>query len=413
MKTYKHALSITSQVPFCSVPLRLDVFDKCQFSCSYCFAKARGGSRGNNALTAVSASALKSRFKRVFSNQLASALDEMLLKRVPIQLGGMTDPFSQIEAKSGIALEVLNVLADFDYPTLISTKSVRLASKEYLAALKRGNFYVRVSFTGAPDTLIKSLEKNVPTINQRLELVQKLSEFNIPTSGRIQPLILDADADAINLIHSLGKRGARHISVEYLKWPVESGVHQNMLLGRDLPEMQQRYIDAGARLVGREYVLPAEIKLPTLLRLREAARLFNMEFGFADNDLLHLNQFNSCCNAGDLFLRNAHYYDFNILSAVKRGLLKEKIIFSDITSSWKPNKSINNYLNSSSRPKIKLNDELSQWENYLKDKWNSSSARGGPASFWGCVSTNKKDEDGNIIFTTTPSLNRLLAEFGN
>lgn len=332
----------------------------------------------------------------------------MLAKRVPIQLGGMTDPFSALEQKIGVGLQLLQVLADHDYPTLISTKSTHILSSPYIDVLKRGNFYVRVSFTGAPRWLARKLEVQVPEQDERLMLIEGLADVGIPTSGRVQPLLIGAEDEAAALIQRLGDHGARHVSAEYLKWPIESSGHQSALLDRVLPQMRAQYRTLGATRIGREYVLPADSKITNLLKLRDTAHSSGLRFGFADTDLLHLNDFRACCNASDLFLRDAHFFDATILAAVKGGLETNEIRFSNALAGWHPSQSINNYLNSRSRPKLDKQKAIGEWETYLREKWNGPSIRGGPLSFWGCEMTDRRDQSGNVIYAPSDQLKAVL-----
>jgi len=69
---------------------------------------------------------------RVQKGEIASALDEFILKRIPFQLGGMSDPFSSIEEKAGVTLEFIKILNEFNYPFIISTKGTMLSQKAYL-----------------------------------------------------------------------------------------------------------------------------------------------------------------------------------------------------------------------------------------------------------------------------------------
>jgi DNA repair photolyase len=41
--SYSTPLSLTSQFPFCGLPLRLDTYLGCTFGCIYCSSKDRGG----------------------------------------------------------------------------------------------------------------------------------------------------------------------------------------------------------------------------------------------------------------------------------------------------------------------------------------------------------------------------------
>lgn len=395
-------------MPFCSVPLRLDSYSACQFSCSFCFAKARGGAGRNLSNSAASVAAISRRFDRVKLGSRASALDEMLYRRVPIQFGGMTDPFSQIEEKQRTTLSLLKILASADYPTLLSTKSILPADELYLGPLRDGNFYVRISITGASSKLSAQLEHNLPSVDMRLRMIEKLSDLGLPVSVRLQPLILGEENAAAELIRSAADAGAKHVSVEYLKWPMEDTLHQNKLLAKALPNMFDLYKKLGSRKIGREYVLPTEAKIESLFELAKTAKNSGIIFGFADNEFLHLNAFQSCCNGADKFLRNANFFKSNILNGVKSGLSKRIIKFSDIPLDDLPSFSITNYLNSKSRTNTKKLPPSQEWTEYLKEKWNGGTTRGGPSSFWGCENTGVRDSEGNLIFRMSDALTECL-----
>ena len=84
---YKYYLALTSQLPFCSVPLRLDTYNSCQFSCSYCFAKARGGAPISGATSEASHSALRQRLSRASEGAPKGAVEEFLQQRIPHTTG--------------------------------------------------------------------------------------------------------------------------------------------------------------------------------------------------------------------------------------------------------------------------------------------------------------------------------------
>lgn len=394
---YKHSLSITSQLPFCSVPLRLDTYNECQFSCSFCFAKTRGGNVGASPRQQLSLEALKSRFERVATGTIASALDEMLERRIPIQLGGMTDPFSPWEKRLRVSLAALRVLHKHNYPTLISTKGTMVVDDCYLSILRDGNFLVRVSITGIRPSLAQTVERGVPICSARLKIVEALSNAGVPVSVRLQPIFPGEERFLGSLIDQIAEAGARHVSAEYLKWPVEEQASLAIKLDRQSPISKTSFLNLGALRVGREYVLPVSYKLNKLLELKHHAQKRGLVFGFAENELLHLNEFHSCCNAADLFLSGASFFSANILTAVKRAIVGQRIFFGSLSQEWRPTHSLLPYLNSRSRKGSGAFQEKS-WIALLQRKWNSGTWRGGPSSFYGIEKTDSVDSHGNAIY---------------
>ena len=147
MPFYKYYAGITSQIGFCSTPLRLDSYSRCQFSCAYCFASTRQGFGRKENFKTGNPNSLRQRMDRVAKGQIASALDEFISKRIPFQLGGMSDPFTKSEIKNRVTLDYLGILKDFNYPVIISTKSDLIMNQEYLDVIADSNVYVRFSTT--------------------------------------------------------------------------------------------------------------------------------------------------------------------------------------------------------------------------------------------------------------------------
>lgn len=407
MTDYKYYLALTSQLPFCSVPLRIDTYSSCQFSCSFCFSKARGGANLTKASQEIATERLRKRLDQVSQGRIRGAVDEFLARRVPIQLGGMNDPFSPWELERGKTLQTLKILRDHQYPTLISTKNTLVERTPYLNTLASGNFLVRISCTASSEATRTHLEKGVPSLEERLRVAERLSSLGIPVSLRLQPVIFGEEQNAIELIHSAKSAGIRHISVEYLKLPIEGRSRQMSYLAQALPNLIDTYRDLNARQVGRELVLPASVKAAGLFRLKAEADSVGMGFGFADNEFLHLNPFQSCCNAADLFLRDASFFSSNILGIVKRQLLESRIRFEVPDDFWIPLHSVFSHLNSRSRGAHNADKKLSpaeRWIALLEEKWNSKAERGGPSGFWGIEDHGEIDSCGNRVFSINEGL---------
>lgn len=402
MERYKYYLALTSQLPFCSVPLRIDTYNNCQFGCAFCFSKARGGQINDSKNQAIKVDNLTQRLNRVGSGDIRNAVDEFLDQRIPVQLGGMNDPFSPWEADKGVTKETLKVLAGHDYPTIISTKSSQISDPDIVNILTTGNFYIRQSITPLPTTLAKRVERGVSSMAERLDSTRILAENGIPTSIRLQPIVYGYEYCAEELIISAAKAGAKHVSVEYLKWPIEHQSKQFSDLQTIFPNMLQEYKSVGATLIGRELVLPSQLKFGPLSNLKTLAESLGLAFGYAENEFLLLNNFRSCCNGADKFLRDATFFEANITGILKRQLGNNYYKFELPQSAWVPSENVFSHLNSSSRPrKVTLESNRDRWSFYLRQKWNSHKQRGGPESYWGFTDSEKKDENGNKIFSVS------------
>lgn len=398
MQSYKYYLALTSQLPFCSIPLRLDSYSECQFACSYCFAKSRGGQKGSGPSKALDPTLLENRLKRVAAGQIHGATDEFLSKRIPIQFGGMTDPFSPWEVRKRVSLRALETLKDHDYPTVISTKSTLLASAEYARLLSEGNFYVRVSLTAIDESNTSTVESGVSSRGERIGLIERLAGFGIPVSVRLQPIVPGFEHEAHHILEMSARAGAKHVSAEFLKLPIESSSHEFARLTSSFPELLNHYKANGAQRVGRELVMPAKMKAETLFALRQHAEALGLVFGFADNEFLLLNTFRSCCNGADLFLREASFFERNILGVLKsqQGQSEFRLEFPE--SAWAPNNSVLSHLNSRSRINRPGLTSRQIWDEIVRSKWNSNAPRGGPSNYWGVTDSKKLDADGNKVF---------------
>jgi DNA repair photolyase len=97
MRLFTNPISVTSQVVFCGLPLRLDTYAGCGFRCSYCFARARGGNTHESGVRPANPETIKNVFelsikKQRFENGIVA---QFLRRRVPIHFGGMSDPFQR------------------------------------------------------------------------------------------------------------------------------------------------------------------------------------------------------------------------------------------------------------------------------------------------------------------------------
>lgn len=398
MEAYKYYSGLTSQLSFCATPLRLDSYSRCQFSCEYCFAATRQGFGRQGKLKISSPKALLSRLNRVSEGNIASALDELIYRRVPFQLGGMSDPFMKIEDDKKITLEFLKVLKKHDYPVIISTKGISISNDDYLDYLTGGNVYVRFSTTIVNEINRYDVDKGCPSIQSIAQAARKLSDLNIPVSFRFQPIIPGHESSYEKILDLAHSSGVKHISAEYLKCPIDA----NKKFGKSLKALLNNdpigfYQNLNATKVGREYLLPLSYRASYLKQMAGSARSLGMTFGFADNDLLIHSDGDSCCSASNLYLRDAGFFSANIVSLAKRKKIDEEIFFEDFLAGWMPKEKISTYLNSKSR--IIVNDQSTpEWANYLLEMWKGNLGVFTPDYFDGVERSSGIDDSGLPIY---------------
>jgi DNA repair photolyase len=393
---YKYYIGLTSQISFCQVPFRLDIFNQCSFSCSYCFAKARGGHRGTRKLQVARPENLSARFERIKDSRISSSVDEFLARRIPIQLGGMTDPFSSFEQETSATLNALQVLARENYPTLISTKSTIPARQNYLEELSVGNFMVRFSISIIHPSLRNTIERGIPSPAELFGAVETLSAAGVSCAIRFQPVIPGHEQHAFKLVERARNSGARHITIEYLKLPVDDlNSHICKLENGKGKKLIDLYRFSGAIRQGRELVLPPTYKIGFLSEIGKFARELGLSVGFGDNEFLAYSDGRSCCNGADLYLSDMNLFEANPASLIRRKKKGESIQFSEFASEWIPTSSVNTYLNSRVRAKPKRGRP--EWYAYLEEHWKIGSIYS-PDFFHGVRFFGSHDDAGMPIF---------------
>lgn len=355
-----------------------------------------GHGRDTN-LQSASPTALARRLGRVENGQLASALDEFLAIKIPIQLGGMSDPFMPIERERSVTLDIIRTLRDFKYPYLISTKSPVVSEEPYLKILASSSVIVRFSVTGINAAMRNAVDRGTPGRETLFLAAQRLTQAGVPTAIRIQPLFPGHESEAEALLMQAAQAGIRHVSIEYLKVPLEADQNfgqavASALGGRPI----NAFRTLGAQRFGREYTLPRSYRIPHLLHLRRLAHKLGLTVGLADNDLLHLSDGKSCCNGIDIHLPDINVFEANLTGALNNCKVGENIAFNVPNSSWAPERDVSPYFNS--RARLPRTEEGKRtWSQYLVAMWEGSYGVHSPERFLG-VQQVGRDADGQHIY---------------
>ena len=388
-------MSLTSQFYFCGLPLRLDTSPKCTLNCLYCFAMSRGGRRTSRKLIAKPDSINRKLARSRDSNgEGKDVIEEMLSRQVPIHFGGISDPFSNTSV-TAVTREILVHLSNYEYPVVISTKNtdflLEYETMKIITEMK--NIVIQISFTSLDIDKVRRVEPNVPSTIARLQCVDALSREGINVIARLQPLFPTFESEAAEeLVPRLGHSGCKHVMVEYLKLPVE----KNLSLTKSMFDIlnwdgYDFYHQNGARLIGREWILPNEYKWKRLQPLIKRIRESGMTYGSADYGLNHMGDTDCCCGIDGLPGFN-NWFKGNF-SNIIRNTNSQKLTFDRVEDSWFPRGSIKMYMNSNCR----LNGDNNVLS-YLSEKWNRPGTVNAPDSFLGISWSGERDATGNCIY---------------
>jgi DNA repair photolyase len=184
---------------------------------------SRGGRRTSTSLLADPLK-IQRKVNRVYcssAKKTTDIIDELLLAKMPVHFGGMSDPFASCEITKR-SLQILYTLDEINYPVVISTKNTNLLleDKAFVQILRMKNLAIQISFSVVDQDHSKVLEPNIPSPLERIKAIKILAKQGVYVIVRLQPLFPNLLVEIGNtLIPSLGEAGVKHIILEFLKLP--------------------------------------------------------------------------------------------------------------------------------------------------------------------------------------------------
>lgn len=346
-KLYEYPMALTQQFRFCGNPFRIDTYKGCNFGCVYCFATSRNGNFDKKSNVA-NLDALEKTFFNAFENPNAKETlnIELLRHRVPLHLGGLSDPFQSKEFHYKVTLRLLGILKKYNYPTMVSTKQWDFP-EEYWEAFDPGFLAFQVSMIGVSNDFIRKYETRTATFEQRLDFIKKLKSKGYWVAVRLQPLIdieeaeklVDATADIVD-----------YITVEHLKIPNDDKEIRAFF------EPIDKEIWKKPNTSIRNIELDTEIKEQNIARLKKIAN-GRVKLGIGDNDLHNLSESRNCCGMDLIGEHFNNYLKYN-WTYFQTGEVENK------DELWVPKANVHNVFNSHTRNR---NYDFKEYtEDYIK-----------------------------------------------
>lgn len=222
----------------------------CEHGCVYCYARPAHAYMGLSP-------GLDFESKLFFKPEAARLLERELSKPtyVPevIHIGGNTDPYQPEERRLRITRQVIEVLARFNHPfSIISKSGLILRDLDLIAPMAARNLVrVAISITTLDRKLARSMEPRAATPDKRLDAVRRLSDAGVPTVVMFAPSIPglnDHEMEAVlERAAAAGARGAGYVS---LRLPLEIADLFQEWLATDHPDRASRVMSLVRQMRG-------------------------------------------------------------------------------------------------------------------------------------------------------------------
>jgi len=221
------------------------------------------------------------------------------LKGGLLSIANSSDPYPNLEAKTGLMRKCLEMLSQQDCKIQIITKS-NLVTRD-IDLLRKMPSMVSLTITIDDDNVAKLIEPHAPSSSERLKAVETLIEKDVPTSVRIDPIIPFINDNPENFIKTLASIGVKHITGSTYKVKLDNWRRFSTALPKTAEKLKPLYFEKGEK-IGRYIYLPKDLRLKLMKTVGALAEKYDMKFGTCREGLSHLNT--AVCD-GSWLLKNA------------------------------------------------------------------------------------------------------------
>lgn len=307
-------LEISLRAQACPMPFNMDIWDGllCPFNCIYCYANAFRASL----YTAFFDNSRTMGFRHCNPDYYKAEMDKMdplrgktftekqglsgiykaFALQMPVRMGIRFEDFLRSEAREKVSLEMLNYLADIEYPVMINTKADLVGRDDYISALSRNpaGGAVHVTAITSNEEVTKRLEPGAPSFEKRMAAIRDMVAAGIRVVARIEPylfLLTDDPDDLRHYMDQMWDAGVRNITFDTYSYTALN------------PGIRQSFINAGYDF-DRMYIAGCDSQPLGSLLLGKFMDLFR-ERGFScstfDMGNAPSNNQSICCEVGDYF----------------------------------------------------------------------------------------------------------------
>jgi len=289
-----------SQTILCDVPINFDTYKGCTFRCSYCFTqRKRSLSRAEPHESVTSL--------RNFIEGRRDQITRWADWDIPIHWGAMADPFQHLERREKRSLACLELLAETQYPVIVSTKSLLPAEEPWLSLIARCNLVFQMSMVH-PD--FDEWEPGAPSFAARMEVLPVMAKAAKRVIVRCQPYVIGYVERISHYLPEYREAGVHGLIFEGLKRPLQSEPGLSKKLGMEK--------------VGADFVFPTARLAEDFRELRERIHEHGMQFYSGENRLRFMGDSPTCCGVADIEGWRVNTANMNHLPIVYTAKQQEK-----------------------------------------------------------------------------------------
>jgi DNA repair photolyase len=203
-----------------------------------------------------------------------------------VSIANSSDPYPNLEAKTGLMRQCLQILSKSNCRVQIITKS-NIVTRD-IDLLKKTPSTVSLTITTDSDDVAKITEPQAPSPSERLEAVESLIAHGIPTSVRIDPIIPFLNDNPEGLIEALASIGVKHVIGSTYKVKLDNWQRFSTAMAKTAEKLKPLYFEKNEK-AGRYIYLPKQLRLELMKNMRALADKYGMKFGSCREGLSHLN----------------------------------------------------------------------------------------------------------------------------
>jgi DNA repair photolyase len=261
-----------SKLCTCPPKLTFNPYTGCDYACVYCYASS------------YIPKFFQCRPKKDLIPRLKR--EAVALKGELISVANSSDPYPNLEGKTGLTRKCLEILSKCKCKIQIVTKS-NLVIRD-IDLLKKKPSMVTLTITTDNDNILKLIEPKAPSPSERLKTAETLIRKGIPTSVRIDPIIPFVNDNPENLVQNLASIGVKHITSSTYKIKRDNWQRFSIALSKTAEKLKPLYFEKGER-IGRSTYLPKELRLKLMEKVAMLAKKYSIQFGTCREGLSHLN----------------------------------------------------------------------------------------------------------------------------
>ena len=398
----------TNEILDCSMPMTFDTYNLCSYQCQYCFSFYQQ-SHYDDYMQKNMQHVNVEKVKKIFTDPDSSQFAAYVKKRIPMQWGGLSEPFDLREKEQGITLELLRFFRQINYPVSLSSKSVwHLKDDRYRDVLNGAkNFHIKVSIITYDEEKARKIEKGVPTPKERVWAIGEYVKLGLAAANlRLRPFIIGvSNPSHAELIKQVAAVGAYGVSTEF--FCLEARAAPNVkarykimsdVAGYDIWEFYRRFsVQQGYRR------LNYEVKRPYINGIKLLCAGYGLKLFVSDANHKEACAYGSCCcgvpDTGMFGKFAKCQFTQAILIAKKKGEVHFSDIASEETEYLKETPYIDaegfNTANLANRAKHRY---MSMFD-HMRATWNNPKHQNSPYRYFdGILLPVRLDENNDVVY---------------